>query len=407
MSQLDDLIRVHCSGGVEWKTLEECCNILDNKRRPISKLARIAGKYPYYGANGIQDYVADYIFDGCFVLIGEDGSVITPNKTPVVNWASGRIWVNNHAHIIAEKEGTLLRYLFYFLQTVDISHLIRGAIPKLTGKDFRAIKIPLPPLEVQREIVGILDLFDRLTLELTESLSEELELRKKQYAYYREVLLSFDEKSPSVIKEMTKRLCSEGVEWKTLDEVFTIRNGYTPSKANPDYWEGGTIPWFRMDDVRTNGRILEDSIQHITPAGVKGKLFEKDSIILATTATIGEHALLMADALANQQFTNFAICKSLKERLLPKFAFYYFFMIDEWCKKNTRVSSFPSVDMKKLKKQPFPLPPLEIQHKIVEILDKFDTLTTSLTEGIPAEIEARRKQYTYYRNKLLTFKEKQ
>ena len=207
------------------------------------------------------------------------------------------------------------------------------------------------------------------------------------------------------LDDFIRGYCSGGVEWKTLDEVFTIRNGYTPSKANLDYWEGGTIPWFRMDDIRTNGRILEDSIQHITPAGVKGKLFEKDSIILATTATIGEHALLMADALANQQFTNFAICKSLKERLLPKFAFYYFFMIDEWCKKNTRVSSFPSVDMKKLKKQPFPLPPLEVQRKIVEILDQFHTLTTSLTEGIPAEIEARRKQYHYYRNKLLTFKD--
>ncbi|MGL5894484.1 MAG: restriction endonuclease subunit S, partial [Bacteroidales bacterium] len=80
------------------------------------------------------------------------------------------------------------------------------------------------------------------------------------------------------------------VEWKTLGEVFETRNGYTPSKANKDFWEDGTIPWFRMEDLRLNGNILGDAIQHITPKAIKGKgLFESNSIILATTATIGEH----------------------------------------------------------------------------------------------------------------------
>ena len=190
----------------------------------------------------------------------------------------------------------------------------------------------------------------------------------------------------------------------TLDEVFDMKNGYTPSKNISEYWDNGTIPWFRMEDLRTNGRILSDSIQHITPQAIKGNLFPANSIILATTATIGEHALIIADSLANQQFTFFTKRKSLDVNLDMKFAYYYFFIIDEWCKQNTNVSSFPSVDMSKLKKYPFPIPPIEKQQEIVRILDRFDALCNDLSSGLSAEIEARRKQYEYYRDKLLAFK---
>lgn len=195
-------------------------------------------------------------------------------------------------------------------------------------------------------------------------------------------------------------LAGEKVEWKTLGEVFDTRNGYTPSKANPAFWEGGTIPWFRMEDIRANGRILSDAIQHITPQAVKGKgLFKANSIIMATTATIGEHALIIADSLANQRFTNFSIRKSLDSKLIPKFVYYYFFLIGEWCKQNVNVSSFPSVDMEVLKRQPFPVPPLHVQRKLVEVLDKF----TELEAELEAELEVRKKQYAYYREKLLSF----
>lgn len=107
------------------------------------------------------------------------------------------------------------------------------------------------------------------------------------------------------LETLINELCPDGVEFQTMEEIFEIRNGYTPSKNNPDFWENGTIPWFRMEDIRQNGRILSDAIQHITPAAIKGKgLFPVNSIIIATTATIGEHALVIADSLANQRFTN-------------------------------------------------------------------------------------------------------
>jgi len=200
---------------------------------------------------------------------------------------------------------------------------------------------------------------------------------------------------------------NENVVFMPLEEVFDMRNGYTPSKNNKSFWEGGTIPWFRMEDIRENGRILSDAIQHITSLSIKGKgLFEAGSFIMATTATIGEHAMLIVDSLANQQFTNLNIRKSLISKLLPGFCFYYMFVLGEWCKKNVNAGGFASVDMGKFKKYMFPIPPLSEQQRIVSILDRFEALTTDLQNGLPAEIAARRKQYEYYREKLLTFKRK-
>ena len=165
-----------------------------------------------------------------------------------------------------------------------------------------------------------------------------------------------------------------------------------------------------MEDIRENGRVLSDSIQHITDLGVKkGGLFPANSVIFSTTATIGEHALITVPSLTNQRFS----CLSQKMtadgkpivNLDIKFFFYYGFVISEWCKENTRTSSFPSVDMSGFKKLKIPIPPISAQQEIASILDKFDTLTSSLSEGLPAEIKARRKQYEYYRHQLLTFPE--
>ncbi|GAA7745304.1 restriction endonuclease subunit S [Helicobacter pylori] len=202
------------------------------------------------------------------------------------------------------------------------------------------------------------------------------------------------------IENLLQTLAPKGVEFKTLEEVFEIKNGYTPSKKNPEFWEKGTIPWFRMEDIRENGRILKDSIQHITPKALKGKkLFPKNSIIISTTATIGEHALLIVDSLANQQFTFLSKKANCNLALDMKFFFYQCFLLGEWCKNNVNVSGFASVDMTAFKKYKFPIPPLEVQQEIVKILDAFTELNTELN----TELKARKKQYQYYQNMLLDF----
>ena len=151
----------------------------------------------------------------------------------------------------------------------------------------------------------------------------------------------------SNIEKLIKELCPDGVEYKELKSVFEMRNGYTPSKAKAEFWEGGTIPWFRMEDIRENGNILSDSAQHITRAAVKGKLFPANAIIVATSATIGEHALITVESLANQRFTYLVRRPEYEEKLDPKFVYYYCYKLDEWCLNNTNISSFPSVDMAK------------------------------------------------------------
>ena len=203
----------------------------------------------------------------------------------------------------------------------------------------------------------------------------------------------------SRLSELIAELCPNGVKTIRLSELCDIKNGYTPSKSVYEYWNGDTIvPWFRMEDIRANGHILNDSIQHVTKDAVKnGKLFPKNSIILATTATIGEHALITADSLANQRFTYLTIREPLRQLMDVKFFYYYMYVVDEWCKKNVNVSGFASVNMDGLKKLEIPLPPLKIQQEIVKILDKF----TELQAELQAELELRSKQYEHYRDRLI------
>ena len=201
----------------------------------------------------------------------------------------------------------------------------------------------------------------------------------------------------SKIEELIKKLCPNGVEYKTIWELFDVKNGYTPSKNNKYFWENGNIPWFRMDDIRTNGNILNDATQHITELAIKNRKFPKDSLIVSTTATIGVHALIKCDFVCNQQLTCVAIKEKLKNDLNIKFCFYYFDIIDEQCKKiANQGGGMPIVSLEKMKKLVFPVPPLEVQCEIVHILDDFTLLSALLS----AELKARREQFNYYRSKL-------
>ncbi|NAR99202.1 restriction endonuclease subunit S [Acinetobacter haemolyticus] len=206
---------------------------------------------------------------------------------------------------------------------------------------------------------------------------------------------------------MQKLLNGAQVEWKAVSEIFHLKNGYTPSTSKKEFWENGSVPWFRMDDIRENGQILGDSLQKISETAVKGgKLFPANSIIISTSATIGEHALITVPYLANQRFTNLSLKDSYVKVFDMKFIFYYCFLLAEWCKKNTTMSSFASVDMDGFRKFQIPIPcpdnpkkSLEIQAEIVRILDAFTAMTAELT----AELKLRNQQYQYFRDKLLTF----
>ncbi|GAA7652153.1 restriction endonuclease subunit S [Helicobacter pylori] len=430
MHKIERLLQTLAPKGVEFKTLEEVFEI-KNGYTPSKNNPEFweKGTIPWFRMEDIREN-GRILKDSIQHITPKalKGKKLFPKNSIIISTTAT---IGEHALLIVDSLanqqftflskkancGIALDMKFFFYQCFLLGEWCKkntnvSGFASVDMTAFKKYKFPIPPLEIQQEIVKILDAFTELNTEL----NTELKARKKQYEYYQNMLLDFNDTNqshkdakiktyPKPLKTLLQTLAPKGVEFKTLEEVFEIKNGYTPSKNNPEFWEKGTIPWFRMEDIRENGRILKDSIQHITPKALKGKkLFPKNSIIISTTATIGEHALLIVDSLANQQFTFLSKKANCGIALDMKFFFYQCFLLGEWCKKNTNVSGFASVDMTAFKKYKFPIPPLEIQQEIVKILDQFLALTTDLLAGIPAEIKARKKQYEYYREKLLTFK---
>jgi len=174
-------------------TLDFIAENCDSLRKPVTSGNREAGEYPYYGASGIVDYVSDYIFDGDYLLVSEDGANLLARSTPIAFSISGKNWVNNHAHVLRFETYTTRRYVEFYLNSIDLSPWISGGTqPKLNQKNLNKINIPLPPLDKQERIVGILDRFDTLCNDLNSGLPAEIEARQKQYEYYRDRLLNFE-----------------------------------------------------------------------------------------------------------------------------------------------------------------------------------------------------------------------
>ncbi|MDU9764189.1 restriction endonuclease subunit S [Helicobacter pylori] len=405
MHKIERLLQTLAPKGVEFRKLGEVLEY-DQPNKYCVTGKEFDKSYPTPVLTAGKTFILGYTNekDNIYQASKSSPVIIFDDFTTATQWVDFPFKVKSSAmKILLPKNPTInIRFIFFYMQTIPYN--ISGEHTRQWISRYSQLEVPIPPLEIQQEIVKILDAFT------------ELKARKKQYEYYQNMLLDFNDINqnhkdakiktyPKRLKTLLHTLAPKGVEFKTLEEVFEIKNGYTPSKNNPEFWKNGTIPWFRMEDIRENGRILKDSIQHITPKALKGKkLFPKNSIIISTTATIGEHALLIVDSLANQRFTFLSKKANCDLALDMKFFFYQCFLLGEWCKNNTNVSGFASVDMTAFKKYKFPIPPLEIQQEIVKILDQFSLLTTDLLAGIPAEIKARKKQYEYYREKLLTFK---
>lgn len=397
MSRIAELIAKLCPNGIEYVKLGDVCTITKGKT-PIQKA--IPGEYPLVVTTSERKSCNTYQFDKsavCIPLVSSRGHGVASLNH--VYFQSGKFALGNILCAVIPNDENVLsaNFLFHYLEykkdTLLVPLMKGGANVSLHIYDIQRVKIPLPPLDVQLETIEILDKF----VELSEMLTKELSIRKKQYEYYRDFLLDFD------VHEGGTNEC----EWRTIKEIFDIRNGYTPSKSNVEYWENGIIPWFRMDDIRENGRILSNSIQHIARKGVKKSgIFPANSLIMSTTATIGEHALIKTNFVCNQQITCFSLKQEYSSKINIKFVFYLFFNFGEWCRNNVNNGGgLPIINTAKLSTYKIPIPTIEKQKRIVSILDRFDKLCNDISEGLPAEIEARRKQYEYYRDKLLSFKE--
>lgn len=352
---------------VEWRALGEVCDILDNLRKPIKASLRLAGSNPYYGANNIQDYVDGFTHDGEYVLIAEDGSSSLENYS--IQWATGKFWANNHVHVVSAKECLNNRFLFHFLKKMNfIPYLTGGTRAKLTKAKMIEIQIPIPPLSVQSQIVQILDTFTELTAELT----AELSMRQKQYQYYRDFLLSEHE------------LAKVGFEWKSLGELGIINRGKRVVK----------------NQLTTEGSypVYQNSLQ---PLGYFDKFNVKaNTTFMITAGAAGEIGY------SNCAFWSADDCYYFdcpKDVLDDRFLYHSLKKQQNKIFSQVRKASIPRLGRNSVENIKIPIPPLSVQSQIVAILDKFDHLTSSITDGLPKEIELRRKQYEHYRELLLGF----
>ena len=369
---------------VEWTTLgdEFFLEVANAARRPVKASLRVSGMVPYYGANNIQDYVDGHTHDGEYVLIAEDGSASPENYS--VQYATGKFWANNHVHVVRGKEGLNTRFLYHYLCAVDfIPYLPNKDRSKLTKGEMIKIPLPIPcpdnpkkSLEIQAEIARILDAFT----ELTAGLTAELTARKKQYDYYRDQLLRFDDGDVDwkmlgeVAKYSKTRISFERLEktnYVGVDNLLKNRVGksesnYVPTSGNfTEYREGDIL----IGNIRP---YLRKIWQADRAGGTNG-----DVLVIHPNDTV--NARYLFQVLADEKFF-------------------------EWNMQHAKGAKMPRGNKDKIMEYRFQVPknPTE-QARIAFILDKFETLTNSLADGLPREIALRQKQYAHYRDLLFDF----
>ena len=376
---------------VEWKTLGEVAENLDNMRKPVAKGGRSLGIYPYYGASGIVDYVDSFIFDGDYLLISEDGANLVVRKTPIAFSISGKTWVNNHAHVLKFDNIINQKFVNYYLNYLDLSPYITGAAqPKLNQQNLNNIKIPYPSLEIQSRIVQVLDNFDMVCNDLNIGLPKEIELRQKQYEYFREKLLTFvaeGEYTDSTVqyRQDIIRLLNWvfGPIRVKLGQIVNLQRG--KRLVRQQLATTGSFP------------VYQNSL---TPLGyyTESNRVKNTSFVICAGAA-GEIGYSAMDFWAADDVYTLETSDNISD----KFMYYVLLSKQDRLKSQVRKASIPRLSKDAIDKMTFYLPSITEQERIVSILDNFNTLTNSLSEGLPKEIELRQKQYEYWREQLLNF----
>ena len=402
MSKLQDLIQELCPNGVEYKKLGDVCKVLRGKRLTTRDLSENA-KFPVFhgGIEPIGYYEKNNRVANSTMVINVGASAGT------VGFSEKEFWSSDGCFCFAQSDLINQKFLYYYLQTIEnaIKSKVRKAgIPTLDNKDVEKIAIPLPPLPVQEEIVKILDRFAVYTAEL----QAELQARKEQYEYYRNLLLNFNHAYGAADEQQKKSVTTWGghsyeIQWKTLGEIcVNICSGGTPSTSRKDYYEG-SIPWLRTQEVDwkdvydTEIKISEEAI-----ANSSAKLIPANCVIVAMYGATAAKSCINRIPLS----TNQACCNLQVNEDIAIHKYVYHWLCHEYINlKSLGEGSQSNLNGKKIKNYPIPIPPLELQERIVAILDKFETLVNDLSQGLPAEIAAVQEQYEYYRNKLLTFKQ--
>ena len=400
MSRIDNLIAKLCPNGVEYKALEEVCSTISAggdlpehyEKGQLIPTDRFP--YPIYSngsnKNSLYGFTDTYRIDQDAVTVSARGTIgyhAVRKKffTPIVRLIT----------LLPDNRIITAEFLNYALDITEIGHS-GGSIPQLTVPNIKKVCIPVPPLEIQRKIVNVLDTFTKLEAEL----EAELEARRRQYHYYRDQLLNFEGR--------------DDVQWVTLGEVIVnLRTGLNPRQnfvLNPPDAKNYYITVRELGGLHI---VLSDKTDKINDDALKiinnrSKLRTGD-VLFSGTGTIGNTALIeCAPSNWNIKEGVYALTPNIK-KIISKFLLYILkttYVLSQ-INNYSAGSTVVSISMANFKRVIIPVPSLEEQARIVATLDKFDALVNDLSSGLPAEIAARRKQYEYYRDRLLTFKEAQ
>ena len=402
MSEIKELIERLCPDGVEYKKLGDILDYEQPSKYIVTSTDYVEKGVPVLTAG--QSFILGYTEEenGIFEASKEAPVIIFDDFTTSFHWVTFNFKVKSSAmKMLRPRKGDVdFRFVFYAMKCIKYETMdhARQWISK-----YSLLEIPVPPIEVQSKIVEILDNFTELEAELERKLEAELEARRKQYEYYRNQLLSFDD-------------TRSDVKWMTLgrlSEIVTKQTGFDYSKTiKPSLLrscEGDSIPY--MQTKNFSGRTFEYNTDYYVPRHVAEQfpkiLLNKQCLLFSIVgASIGNVGLFPG---TKECFLGGAICVlKFKEGVNIQ---YVYEIMSSWygqriIKKKTKGSGQATVTVEDIRNFSIPIPPISEQKRIVAILDRFEALTTDLQSGLPAEIEARRKQYEYYREKLLTFKRK-
>ena len=387
---------------VEWKELGEVVefhrgNGLQKKDfvdegKPVIHYGQIYTKYKFSTKTTVS-FTDDSVF--CKLRKAKPNDIIMATTSENVEdvgksivWEGDEeIGISGDSYVLTTNQNS--RYINYYFRTFQFQkqkeRKVTGTkVIRINSKDMEKFLIPIPPLEIQEKIVQILDKFTDYVTELT----SELTSRKKQYSFYRDKLLSFEDEVYQV-------------EWKTLLDISKkITSGGTPNRSNSLYY-GGSIPWLRTQEV--DFREIYDTELRITEEGLansSAKWIEKNAVIVAmygaTAAKVGIAKIPLT--------TNQACCNIEIDEDIANYRYVYHWLTYNYeTLKSMGQGSQSNINAGMIKSFKIPVPSLEIQSRIVQVLDNFDTVCHDLNIGLPKEIELRQKQYEYFREKLLTF----
>lgn len=355
--------------GWEYKKLGEVCEVFDSLRKPVTKKNRKLGNYPYYGATGIQDYIDAYLFDGKYLLVGEDGAKWGANEQTAYI-ITGKSWVNNHVHVIKLQNELLMEFVKYFLNYSDLNSFVTGAVvPKMTQAAMRNILTPVPPLSEQQAIVEELDLLNAIIDKKKEELEE------------------LDKLAQSIFYDMFGDPVENEKGWKVnkLENLGLLARGVSKHRPrNAPELLGGVMPLIQTGDVANAGMYLTSYNSTYSDLGVsQSKVWDKGTLCITIAATIGKCAILTFKACFPDSVVGF---RSNEEKCNNVYMYFIFSCLQKILEEEAPAVAQKNINLKKLNGLTIPLPPLPLQQEFAARISAIEQMKEKVSASM-AEVQ--------------------